>query len=156
MGVWKRDTVNMLSKWAGLDWFSSTLSLRSITSRKPSVYYLPLPPPLPPPLLLPPHYQRHHHYHFRRRRHHHHHHHHSKKDWCSSSILDIYVGDVWFKSWLGYELYWLRSLTHWHTQTSVRRQGSLGPLIHSWLWDAIQRPTQHHSTTGVCIEVNKN
>ena len=50
------------------------------------------------------------------------------------------------------------TLTHWHTQTSVRRPGSLGPLIHSWLrlWDAIQRPTQHHSTTGVCTEVNKN
>jgi len=42
------------------------------------------------------------------------------------------------------------SLTHWHTQTSLRRLGSLGPLIHSRLLDAIQRPTQHHSTTGVC------
>ena len=39
-------------------------------------------------------------------------------------------------------------LTHWHIQTSLRRPGSLGPLIHSRLWDAIQRPTQHHSTTG--------
>jgi hypothetical protein len=27
---------------------------------------------------------------------------------------------------------------------SVRRPGSLGPLIHSRLWDAIQRPTQHY------------
>ena len=32
-------------------------------------------------------------------------------------------------------------LTHWHTQMSLRRPGSLGPLIHSRLWDAIQRPT---------------
>jgi len=47
-------------------------------------------------------------------------------------------------------------LSHWHTQSSVRRLGSLGPLIHSRLWDAIQRPTQHHSTTGVCTEFNKN
>ena len=47
-------------------------------------------------------------------------------------------------------------LTHWHTQTSLRRPDSLGPLIHSRLWDGIQRPTQHHSTTGVCTEVNKN
>jgi len=47
-------------------------------------------------------------------------------------------------------------LTHWHTQPPVRRPGSLGPLIHSRLWDGIQRPTQHHSTTGVWIEVNKN
>ena len=50
----------------------------------------------------------------------------------------------------------IHDLTHWHTQTSLRRLGSLGPLIHSRLWDAIQRPTQHYSTTGVCIEVNKN
>jgi len=46
---------------------------------------------------------------------------------------------------------WLTKLTHWHTQTSLRRPGSLGPLIHSRMWDAIQRPTQHHSTTRVCI-----
>ena len=52
--------------------------------------------------------------------------------------------------------YILNPLTHWHTQTSLKRLGSLGPLIHSRLWDAIQRPTQHHSTTGVCTEVNKN
>ena len=50
----------------------------------------------------------------------------------------------------------VKSLTHWHTQTSLRRPDSLAPLIQSRLWDAIQRPTQHHSTTGVCIEVNKN
>jgi len=61
----------------------------------------PPPPPLlppPPPLLPPPPH------------HHHHHHHHSQKDWCSGSTLDIYLGDVWFKSWLGYGLYWLRFL----------------------------------------------
>jgi len=47
-------------------------------------------------------------------------------------------------------------LTHWHTQTSLRRPDPLAPLIHSRLWDAIQRPTQNHSTTGVYTEVNKN
>jgi len=51
---------------------------------------------------------------------------------------------------------WRWILTHWHTQPPVRWPGSLGPLIHSRLWDGIQRPTQHHSTTGVCTEVNKN
>jgi len=51
---------------------------------------------------------------------------------------------------------WVYLLTHWRTQPPVRRLGSLGPLIHSRLWDGIQRPTQHHITTGVCIEVNKN
>ena len=31
-------------------------------------------------------------------------------------------------------------LTHWHTQSSVRRPGSLGPLIHSRLWQFRDQP----------------
>jgi len=45
---------------------------------------------------------------------------------CLDTFSHTFVGNMLNKS-----LVW--SLTHWHTQTSLRRPGSLGPLIHSRL-----------------------